>query len=129
MKVHVLGSAAGGGVPQWNCNCLHCRAARIANGSILRRTQSSIAVTVDDKNWILFNVSPDFCSQAAAFPGLIPVAKKLRGTAIAAVVLTDGELDHVTGLLSLREQRKLRLVCTPTVQKLLAKNFPVLGVL
>jgi len=129
MKVHVLGSAAGGGVPQWNCNCLHCRAARIANGSILRRTQSSIAVTVDDKNWILFNVSPDFCSQAAAFPGLIPVAKKLRGTAIAAVVLTDGELDHVTGLLSLREHKKLRLVCTPTVQQLLAKNFPVLGVL
>ena len=129
MKVHVLGSAAGGGVPQWNCNCPNCRAVRTPKISSLRRTQSSIAVSADDKNWILFNASPDLCSQVAAFPALTPGGKKLRGTAIAAVVLTDGELDHVTGLLSLRENKKLRLVCTKTVEELLNKNFPLLPVL
>jgi pyrroloquinoline quinone biosynthesis protein B len=129
VKVRVLGSAAGGGVPQWNCNCPNCRAARTSKISNRRRTQSSIAVSADDKNWILFNASPDLCSQIAAFPSLTPGGKKLRGTAIAAVVLTDGELDHVTGLLSLREHRKLRLVCTKTVEGLLTKNFPLLPVL
>lgn len=129
MKIRVLGSAAGGGVPQWNCNCTNCRAARTSKVSHLRRTQSSIAVSADDKSWILFNASPDLCSQAAAFPALTPGGKKLRGTNIAAVVLTDGELDHVTGLLSLRENKKLRLVCTKTVHELLSKNFPLLPVL
>jgi pyrroloquinoline quinone biosynthesis protein B len=95
----------------------------------LRRTQSSIAVSADDKNWVLFNASPDLGTQLAAFPPLTPAGKKLRGTAIAAVVLTDGELDHVTGLLSLREQRRLRLVCTGTVGELLAEKFPLLPVL
>jgi pyrroloquinoline quinone biosynthesis protein B len=129
VKVHVLGSAAGGGIPQWNCNCPNCRAARTSKNSNLRRTQSSIAVSADDKNWILFNASPDLCSQAAAFPQLTPDGNKLRGTNIAAVVLTDGELDHVTGLLSLRENKKLRLVCTKTVEELLTKKFPLLPVL
>lgn len=129
MKVHVLGSAAGGGVPQWNCNCQNCRAARASNFFNLRRTQCSIAVSTDDKNWILINASPDLCSQIAAFPSLSLVGKKLRGTAIAAVTLTDGELDHVTGLLSLRENKKLRLVCTKTVRELLDKKFPLLPAL
>jgi pyrroloquinoline quinone biosynthesis protein B len=129
VNIRVLGSAAGGGVPQWNCNCHNCRAARTSKKSPFRRTQSSIAVSADDKNWILFNASPDLCSQAAAFPSLTPDGNKLRGTAIAAVVLTDGELDHVTGLLSLRENKKLRLVCTKTVEELLTKNFPLLPVL
>lgn len=129
MKIRVLGSAAGGGVPQWNCNCPNCRAARTSKISHLRRTQSSIAVSADDNNWILFNASPDLCSQAAAFPSLTDGGNKLRGTAIAAVALTDGELDHVTGLLSLREHRKLRLVCTQTVQELLNTKFPLLPVL
>jgi pyrroloquinoline quinone biosynthesis protein B len=129
VKIRVLGSAAGGGVPQWNCNCPNCRAARTSKNSHLRCTQSSIAVSADDKSWILFNASPDLCSQIAAFPSLTPGGKKLRGTNIAAVVLTDGELDHVTGLLSLREHRKLRLVCTKTVEQLLTKKFPLLPVL
>jgi pyrroloquinoline quinone biosynthesis protein B len=129
VKVRVLGSAAGGGVPQWNCNCPNCRAARTSKNFHFRRTQSSIAVSADDKNWILFNASPDLCSQAAAFPALTLGGKKLRSTNIAAVALTDSELDHVTGLLSLREHRKLRLVCTKTVEELLNKNFPLLPVL
>ncbi|MGD1088827.1 MAG: pyrroloquinoline quinone biosynthesis protein PqqB [Verrucomicrobiota bacterium] len=129
MKIRVLGSAAGGGVPQWNCSCANCRAARTLKFPGLRRTQSSMAVSADNKNWVLFNASPDFCSQAATFRSLSPGGKKLRGTAIAAVVLTDGELDHVTGLLSLREHRKLRLVCTQTVGELLNENFSLLPVL
>jgi pyrroloquinoline quinone biosynthesis protein B len=129
VKVRILGSAAGGGVPQWNCNCPNCRAARTAKFSNLRRTQSSIAVSADDKNWILFNTSPDLCSQIAAFPSLTRGGKKLRNTNIAAIALTDGELDHVTGLLSLRENKKLRLVCTKTVEELLTKKFPLLPVL
>jgi pyrroloquinoline quinone biosynthesis protein B len=129
VKIRVLGSAAGGGVPQWNCSCANCRAARTSKFSSLRRTQSSIVVSADNKNWVLFNASPDLCSQAATFRSLSPGGKKLRGTAIAAVVLTDGELDHVTGLLSLREHQKLRLVCTQTVQELLNKQFPLLPVL
>jgi pyrroloquinoline quinone biosynthesis protein B len=129
VKIRVLGSAAGGGVPQWNCSCANCRAARTSKFSSLRRTQSSIAVSADDKSWVLFNAAPDFCSQAAVFHSLSPGGKKLRGTAIAAVVLTDGELDHVTGLLSLREHRKLRLVCTQAVRELLNEKFPLLPVL
>jgi pyrroloquinoline quinone biosynthesis protein B len=129
VEVRVLGSAAGGGVPQWNCSCANCRVARTSKYSGLRRTQSSIAVSADIKSWVLFNASPDFCSQAATFPWLSAGGRKLRGTTIAAVALTDGELDHVTGLLSLREQRKLRLVCTQTVQELLNTKFPLLPVL
>lgn len=129
MKIRVLGSAAGGGVPQWNCNCSNCRATRSSKFPALRRTQSSIAVSADDENWILFNASPDLGSQVAAFPALTPGGKKLRGTAIAAVVLTDGELDHTAGLLSLREHRRLRLVCTKTVEALLTEKFPLLPVL
>lgn len=129
MNVRVLGSAAGGGVPQWNCRCPNCRAARADKSAKLRRTQSSIAISADNKNWVLFNASPDLCSQVAAFPALTAGGEKLRGTALAAVVLTDGELDHVTGLLSLREHRKLRLVCTPTVVQLLSRDFPILPVL
>jgi pyrroloquinoline quinone biosynthesis protein B len=86
-------------------------------------------VSADDKSWVLFNASPDLCSQFAASPKLAPHGKKLRGTAIAGVVLTDGELDHVTGLLSLREHRKMRLVCTKTVRELIEKQFPLLPAL
>jgi len=125
----VLGSAAGGGVPQWNCNCRNCRAARSPRFSRLRRTQSSIAVAAGDQRWVLFNASPDLPSQIASFPPLAPLGRTLRGTAIEAVVLTDGEMDHVAGLLSLRENKSLRLVCTRAVRELLTRNFPLLPAL
>lgn len=127
VKVRVLGSAAGGGVPQWNCHCQNCRAARKLPQ--LRRTQSSIAVSADNKNWVLFNASPDLRSQIADFPLPANNGKKLRSTAIAAVALTDGELDHVTGLLSLRENKKLQLICSKTVRELLTSKFSLLPVL
>ena len=124
----MLGSAAGGGVPQWNCNCPNCGAARASRFPSLRRTQSSIAVA-DGSRWVLFNASPDLLAQLAVHPPLAPSGPGLRGSNIEAVVLTDGELDHVTGLLSLREHRSLRLVCTPAVRDLLTRQFSLLPVL
>jgi len=136
MRIHILGSAAGGGVPQWNCRCPNCRAARrqselsvISDPLSVRRTQSSVAVSADGRRWVLLNASPDLPTQFARLPVLTPSSKGLRGSAIDSVVLTDGELDHVTGLLSLREQKALRLVCTPAVRELLTRHFPLLPTL
>lgn len=126
MQIRILGSAAGGGVPQWNCNCANCRAAR-KSGNFL--TQSSAAVSSDGKNWLLLNASPDLVFQFASFSSLAPRSPKLRGSAVQAVVLTDGEMDHVAGLLSLREQKTLRLVCTSAVKNLLTNEFPLLPTL
>jgi pyrroloquinoline quinone biosynthesis protein B len=126
VQIRILGSAAGGGVPQWNCRCSNCRAARRANSF---RSQSSAAVSTDGKTWLLLNASPDLVFQFASCPPLAPHGKKSRGTSVAAVVLTDGEMDHVAGLLSLREQKSLRLVCTETVKRLLTKSFPLLPAL
>jgi pyrroloquinoline quinone biosynthesis protein B len=83
----------------------------------------------DGKNWLLLNASPDLTYQFASFPALSVHQKKLRGTAVAAVVLTDGEMDHVGGLLSLREEKTLQLVCTPAVKRLLTSDFPLLPTL
>ena len=92
MRVIILGSAAGGGLPQWNCGCRNCQAAR-ANGP--GRTQSSVAVSADGERWILLNASPDLRTQVAAHRSLWPSGP--RGTPIAAVVLTDGEIDSTLG--------------------------------
>jgi pyrroloquinoline quinone biosynthesis protein B len=129
VRIRVLGSAAGGGVPQWNCNCRNCRAARRKPSGQGRQTQSSAAVSADGKQWLLLNASPDLVGQFAAFSPLTPPGQALRGSAVQAVVLTDGEMDHVAGLLSLREQKSLRLICTPAVKKLLTVEFPLLPAL
>ncbi|HEY5041978.1 MAG TPA: pyrroloquinoline quinone biosynthesis protein PqqB [Verrucomicrobiae bacterium] len=126
MQIRILGSAAGGGVPQWNCKCANCRSAR-KSGNFL--TQSSAAVSADGKNWLLLNASPDLVFQFASFAPLSPRGNKLRGSAVQAVVLTDGEMDHVAGLLSLREQKSLRLICTSAVKNLLTRQFPLLPTL
>ncbi|MBU6410379.1 MAG: pyrroloquinoline quinone biosynthesis protein B, partial [Verrucomicrobia bacterium] len=126
MHIRILGSAAGGGVPQWNCNCANCRRARHTRSFL---TQSSAAVSADGKQWLLLNASPDLLYQFASFPPLSPAAPKLRGSSVAAIVLTDGEMDHVLGLLSLREQKKLRLICTRAVKRLLTNEFPLLPTL
>lgn len=128
MRIRVLGSGAGGGFPQWNCNCDNCR--RLRNGELRAkpRTQSSITVSADGINWVLFNASPDIRAQLEAFPALQP-GRGVRDTAIAAVVLIDSQIDHTTGLLMLREGKTLDLYCTDMVYQDLTTGFPVLKVL
>ncbi len=99
MIVRVLGSAAGGGVPQWNCACANCAAARA--GRAPRRTQSSLAVSADGVRWLLLNCSPDVASQIEAFPPLQP--PQPRGTPIGGMLLTDANVDHIGGLTTLRQ--------------------------
>jgi pyrroloquinoline quinone biosynthesis protein B len=98
--VRVLGSAAGGGVPQWNCACQNCQAVRA--GRAPRRTQSSLAVSADGARWLLLNCSPDIAAQIEAFSPLHPPAP--RGTPIAGMLLTDANIDHIGGLAVLRQR-------------------------
>ena len=123
--LRVLGSAAGGGSPQWNCGCPVCAAVR--SGAGLARTQSSVAVSADDQRWFLINASPDVRTQIEAFPGLHPHDD--RTTPLEAVLLTDAELDHTLGLLQLREARALRLYATPAVHKTLCDGSGLLRTL
>jgi len=97
--VRVLGSAAGGGVPQWNCACPNCRAAR--EGRAPRRSQSGLAVSADGERWLLLNCSPDIAGQIEAFEPLQP--RETRGTPIAGMLLTDANVDHIGGLAVLRQ--------------------------
>ena len=129
MRVRVLGSAAGGGFPQWNCNCRLCEGVRTGSIRARARTQSSIAVTSDGCDWILFNASPDILQQRKANPELQP-ARALRDTGIRAIVLMDAQIDHTTGLLMLRESADaLPLWCTAQVHEDLSTGNPLLGVL
>lgn len=125
MLLRVLGSAAGGGSPQWNCGCPVCAAVRARPG--LARTQSSVAVSSDSRRWFLINASPDVRAQIEAFPALHPRGD--RTTPIEAVLLTDAELDHTLGLLLLREARALRLYATPAVHKTLTDGSGLLRTL
>ena len=128
MKVLVLGSGAGGGFPQWNCNCPQCAAQRQGSRPASSRTQSSIAVSADGQDWVLLNASPDIGQQLRQSPALHP-SQGLRDTPIKAVVLMDAQIDHVTGLLSLREGPPIRLYCTPCVFEDLANGLPILPLL
>jgi pyrroloquinoline quinone biosynthesis protein B len=130
MRLVVLGSAAGGGFPQWNCNCRNCAGLRAGTLQARARTQSSICVTGDDgADWILFNCSPDILHQIRSFAPLQP-NRALRDTGIAGVVLVDGQVDHTTGLLMLRERGKpLPLWCTDPVFEDLTRGNPLLRVL
>jgi pyrroloquinoline quinone biosynthesis protein B len=114
MWVRVLGSAAGGGYPQWNCACPACRAVRDGSRPARSRTQSSIAVSPDYRRWFLLNASPDVHAQIEAFPALHPRSGPDGGRAVPlqAVLLTDAELDHTLGLLLLREGRGLEIHAT-----------------
>ena len=102
LRVVVLGAAEGGGVPQWNCGCSVCQAARNEHPE-LQSTQASIAISADGNHWFLINASPDLRQQLIATPQLHPAAGKLRHSPIAGVILTNGEIDAVAGLLSMRE--------------------------
>jgi pyrroloquinoline quinone biosynthesis protein B len=125
MKIKVLGSAAGGGFPQWNCNCHNCDGVRRGTVKAKRRTQSSIAVSANGEDWLLVNASPDLLAQIAASPELQP-ARQPRDTGIAAVLVMDAQIDHVTGLLMLRERgTPLPLYATPAVWQDLSTGFPI----
>jgi pyrroloquinoline quinone biosynthesis protein B len=114
MWVRVLGSAAGGGFPQWNCACPPCRAVRDGSRPARSRTQSSIAVSHDYRRWFLLNASPDVHAQIESFPALHPTRGDggRRMVPMQAVLLTDAELDHTLGLLLLREWDRLVLHAT-----------------
>jgi len=125
MRIIILGSAAGGGVPQWNCGCPNCVDARHRG---VGRTQSSVAVSADGERWVLLNASPDLRTQLAAHPPLWPRGR--RASSVAAVALTDGEIDHTLGLLLLRESAARLPVYAPTgVSALLGDAWPLYRVL
>lgn len=128
LRIVVLGAAAGGGVPQWNCGCAVCRKARTENPE-LRSTQASIAVSADNEHWYLVNASPDLRQQLIATPQLHPKAGHLRHSPIAGVILTNGEVDAVAGLLSMREGSPFTLYAHQRVLAILRSNsiFSVLG--
>ena len=130
MKIRVLGSAAGGGFPQWNCNCRNCAGVRNGTARARARTQSSIAVTGGPGgHWALVNASPDILAQVRANPVLQPGGAP-RDTAIAGIVLVDGQIDHTAGLYMLREStRPWPIWCTDSAYADLTRGNPILQVL
>jgi pyrroloquinoline quinone biosynthesis protein B len=130
MKIRVLGAAAGGGFPQWNCNCRNCAGVRAGTVRARARTQSSIAVRGRDAaGWALVNVSPDITAQLQANPAFQP-GRSLRDCAITGIVLVDGQVDHTTGLYMLREStRPWPIWCTDSTYADLTRGNPILNVL
>src|SRR2546430_434559 len=114
MLIRVLGSAAGGGFPQWNCGCDNCRGARDGSVRAAVRTQESVALSADGEHWFLLNASPEIRQQIESFPGLWP--RRPRHSPIAGILLNNGDLDHCLGLLSLRESHPLVVYATESVR-------------
>jgi pyrroloquinoline quinone biosynthesis protein B len=121
LRVVVLGAAAGGGVPQWNCGCRICRTARDDHPE-LQRTQASVALSADGEHWFLINASPDLRQQLLATPQLHPRPGELRHSPIAGVILTNGEIDAVAGLLSMREGSPFAIYAHARVLAILRDN-------
>jgi pyrroloquinoline quinone biosynthesis protein B len=126
MWIQVLGAAAGGGFPQWNCNCSNCSRLRRGEITATARSQSSIAVSGDRRSWALINASPDIRTQLEATPALQP-RDNVRATPIAGIVLIDSQIDHTTGLLTLREGDPLEIYCTEPVHSDLTTTHPILS--
>jgi pyrroloquinoline quinone biosynthesis protein B len=126
VQVILLGTAAGGGFPQWNCWCPTCRIARREPARARPRSQSSAAVSADGRRWFLLNASPDVHAQLARIPG--PEPRGMRHVPIEGVVLTDAELDHTLGIVLLREGRFLQLYATPAAQSVIERDSSVLPV-
>lgn len=129
MKIRVLGAGAGGGFPQWNCNCHNCRRIRRGEMRGATRMQSSIAVSSDNQSWVLFNASPDIRIQLEHFAEAHP-KHGVRDSGIKAIILIDSQIDHTTGLLMLRESTSpLRVYCSEMVRNDLSTGFPVFAML
>jgi pyrroloquinoline quinone biosynthesis protein B len=121
LRIVVLGAAAGGGVPQWNCGCPVCKAARTQHPE-LQSTQASIAISADGEHWFLINASPDLRQQLSATPQLHPKTGQLRHSPITGVILTNSEVDAVAGLLSMREGSPFAIYAHPRVLAILKAN-------
>ena len=128
MRVRVLGSAAGGGLPQWNCGCDRCVRARAGDPQVPPRSQPSIAVSADGVRWSIVNASPDVRDQLAQFPGLHP-RPGTRDLPLDTIVVTNPDIDHVLGLLVLRESLPYRIVSTPFVRDVVLDHNAVFRIL
>jgi pyrroloquinoline quinone biosynthesis protein B len=126
VRVLLLGTAAGGGFPQWNCACAMCVACRSGDPAVPPRTQDCLAVSADDTTWYLVNASPDIRAQLLAAPVLAP-GPGPRDTPLRGALLTDAELDHTLGLMSLREGGGLRVFAPSAVLSALDGHFPIRG--
>ena len=129
MHIHLLGTGAGGGFPQWNCNCHNCKRLRQGKIRSSPRTQSSITISSNETDWVLFNASPDIRAQLESFPPMQP-AREIRDTGICAIVLCDAQIDHTTGLVILREHNKpWDVYCTAAVHEDLTTGYPLFNIL
>jgi pyrroloquinoline quinone biosynthesis protein B len=123
MLIRILGAGAGGGFPQWNCNCRNCAAVRAGKPGFVARTQSSLAVSRDGESWVLLNASPDLRAQIAANPPLqLAPGAPLRASPIKAAILTNGDVDHMSGLINLREMQPYSVYATERVLSVMASN-------
>lgn len=130
MYIRVLGSAAGGGFPQWNCNCKNCSNVRAGHEGYTARTQSSIAVSSNENDWLLFNASPDILTQLKLAGLRLQPAKSVRDSGIKSIVLMDAQIDHTTGLFMLRESSSpLIIYSTKEVRDELTSGNPIFNVL
>lgn len=118
LRMRILGAAAGGGLPQWNCGCRNCNLAR--QGKIPAQTQSSLAVSGNGRDWAILNASPDIRIQMAACPELHPTGP--RTLPLRSVLVTNGDIDHVAGLLTLREVQPFTLFATAGIHQVIADN-------
>jgi pyrroloquinoline quinone biosynthesis protein B len=128
MQVKILGSAAGGAFPQWNCACTNCRAVRAGTFHGKPRTQTQVALTQDSRSWFLLGASPDLRTQIEATPQLHP-RQGMRQSPIAGIALANADLDHVLGLLLLRELQPLRVHATASVRRILREDNSMFGML
>lgn len=128
MHIEILGSAAGGGFPQWNCNCRNCQSSRAGTFQGKARTQTQVAVASDNQHYFLLNASPDLRLQIEATPRLHPRSGR-RDSPIGGVVLTSGDIDQVAGLLSMRELQPFRIYSTPSLRRILKEDNSLFGML
>ena len=122
MRVRLLGTSAGGGFPQWNCNCVNCHGLRAGSLAARPRSQSCVAISADGRRWFLLNASPDIRTQLEGFAPLLP-GESVRSTGVEAVLLTNADLDHTLGLLVLREGERLPVHATAAVREALVEGL------
>src|SRR5271166_235845 len=128
MRIEILGSAAGGGFPQWNCNCRNCQSLRAGTFQGKARTQTQVAVSNDGQSWFLLNASPDLRLQIEATASLHPRTGQ-RDSPVHGVVITSADIDQIAGLLSLRELQPFHTYCTPSLRRILQEDNRVFGML